>query len=41
MRLLKGIAALALAAAIAPLSSPAAAQTGLSESGFRAYLPQL
>lgn len=41
MRLLRGIAALALAAAIMPLSSPAAAQSGLSESGFRAYLPQL
>jgi len=41
MRLLRGIAALALAAAIAPLSSPVPAQTGLSESGFRAYLPQL
>ena len=41
MRLLKGIAALALAAAALPPASPAAAQTGLSESGFRAYLPQL
>ncbi len=41
MRLLRGIAALALAAAIAPLSSPASAQSGLSESGFRAYLPRL
>lgn len=41
MRLSRGIAALALAAATAPLASPAAAQTGLSESGFRAYLPQL
>lgn len=41
MRLLRGMAALALAAAIVPLSSPAAAQSGLSESGFRAYLPQL
>jgi lytic murein transglycosylase len=41
MRLSRGIAALVLATAIAPLSSPAPAQTGLSESGFRAYLPQL
>ncbi len=41
MRLLRGIAALALTAAIIPLSSPAPAQSGLSESGFRAYLPQL
>jgi membrane-bound lytic murein transglycosylase B len=41
MRLLRGIAALALAAAMLPLSSSAPAQTGLSESGFRAYLPQL
>jgi lytic murein transglycosylase len=41
MRLLRGIAALALAAAIVAPSGPAAAQSGLSESGFRAYLPQL
>jgi lytic murein transglycosylase len=41
MRLSRGIAALALAAAVVPLASPAAAQSGLSESGFRAYLPQL
>ncbi|MGA9583116.1 MAG: lytic murein transglycosylase [Allosphingosinicella sp.] len=41
MRLSRGIAALALAAAVAPLPSPASAQSGLSESGFRAYLPQL
>jgi lytic murein transglycosylase len=41
MRLLKGIAALALASAVVPLSSPAAAQSGLSQSGFEAYLPQL
>src|SRR5688572_25014559 len=41
MRLLRGIAALALAAAVVPLGSPAAAQTGLSQSGFDAYLPQL
>ena len=46
MRLLRGIAALALAAAIVPLSSPAlgpgrSGGSGLSESGFRTYLPQL
>jgi lytic murein transglycosylase len=46
MRLLRGLTALALAAAIAPLSSSAPAQTafgrsGLSESGFRDYLPRL
>ncbi|HEY0131111.1 MAG TPA: lytic murein transglycosylase [Allosphingosinicella sp.] len=41
MRLLRGIAALALTAAILPLSSSAPAQSGLSESGFRSYLPQL
>jgi membrane-bound lytic murein transglycosylase B len=41
MRWLRGIATLALAAAIAPLSSSAPAQTGLGESGFRSYLPQL
>jgi lytic murein transglycosylase len=35
------MAALALAAAIVPLSSPAWAQAGLSQSGFEAYLPQL
>jgi lytic murein transglycosylase len=41
MRLLRGIAALALAAAIVPLSSSAPAQSGLNQSGFQAYLPQL
>jgi lytic murein transglycosylase len=41
MRLSRGIAALALAAAMLPLSSSAPAQSGLSQSGFRAYLPQL
>jgi lytic murein transglycosylase len=41
MRLSRGIAALALIAAMVPLSSSAPAQSGLSESGFRAYLPQL
>jgi membrane-bound lytic murein transglycosylase B len=41
MRLSRGIAALALAAAILPLSSSAPAQAGLSQSGFQAYLPQL
>lgn len=41
MRWLRGMAALALAAAMLPLSSSAPAQSGLSESGFRAYLPQL
>jgi membrane-bound lytic murein transglycosylase B len=41
MRLSRGIAALALMAAMFPLSSSAPAQSGLSESGFRAYLPQL
>lgn len=41
MRLLWGLAALALAAAVVPLGSPAAAQTGLSQAGFEAYLPQL
>jgi lytic murein transglycosylase len=35
------MAGLALAAAMLPLSSSAPAQSGLSESGFRAYLPQL
>ncbi len=41
MRFSLGMAALALAAAIVPLSSPAWAQAGLSQSGFEAYLPQL
>ncbi|HEX8571159.1 MAG TPA: lytic murein transglycosylase [Allosphingosinicella sp.] len=41
MRFSRGIAALALAAAIVPPASPALAQTGLSQSGFNAYLPQL
>jgi lytic murein transglycosylase len=35
------MAALALAAAIVPLAGPAKAQSGLSQSGFEAYLPQL
>ncbi|HEX6374326.1 MAG TPA: lytic murein transglycosylase [Allosphingosinicella sp.] len=39
--MLRGIAALALAAAIVPLASPAPAQTGLSQAGFETYLPQL
>ena len=41
MRLLKGIAALALAAAVVPVASPASAQSGLSQAGFQSYLPQL
>ena len=41
MRIVRSIAALALAAAAVPLASPAPAQTGLSQSGFEAYLPQL
>lgn len=46
MRLSRALAALAMAAAMVPLSSPAAAQTayggsGLSQSGFVAFLPQL
>jgi membrane-bound lytic murein transglycosylase B len=41
MRFLRGIAALALAAAMVPLASSAPAQTGLGQSGFEAYLPQL
>jgi membrane-bound lytic murein transglycosylase B len=41
MRLSRGIAALALAAAAVPAASPAPAQTGLSQSGFAVYLPQL
>ena len=46
MRLLRGIAALAVAAAMIPLSGSAPAQSGFSgsgsrESGFQAYLPQL
>ncbi len=41
MRLLRGIAALALAAAMVPLASSAPAQTGLSQAGFEAYLSQL
>lgn len=40
MRLLRAIAALALAAGVAP-ASPVAAQSGLSQSGFEAFLPQL
>ena len=41
MRLLKGMAALALATALLPLSSSAPAQSGLSQSGFVSYLSQL
>ncbi|HYD37878.1 MAG TPA: lytic murein transglycosylase [Allosphingosinicella sp.] len=41
MRSLRGIAALALAAALVPLASPSSAQTGLSQAGFEAYLPRL
>ncbi|HEX9946927.1 MAG TPA: lytic murein transglycosylase [Allosphingosinicella sp.] len=41
MRLLRGMAALALAASILPLASSAPAQSGLSQSGFVSYLPQL
>jgi lytic murein transglycosylase len=41
MRLSRGIAALALAAAMLPLSASAPAQAGLSQSGFVAFLPQL
>jgi membrane-bound lytic murein transglycosylase B len=41
MRILRTFAALALAAAAVPPVSPASAQTGLSQSGFQAYLPQL
>jgi lytic murein transglycosylase len=41
MRWLRGIAALALAAAIVPGGGPARAQTGLSQAGFEAFLPQL
>lgn len=41
MRLSRGIAALALAAAMVPAGSPARAQAGLGQSGFEAYLPQL
>ena len=41
MRWLRGMAALALAAAAAPAMSPASAQSGLSQGGFQAYLPQL
>jgi lytic murein transglycosylase len=41
MRLLSGLAALALAASIPSAAGPAAAQTGLSQAGFEAYLPQL
>ncbi|HYE26969.1 MAG TPA: lytic murein transglycosylase [Allosphingosinicella sp.] len=41
MRWFKGIAALALAAAVVPLGRPASAQSGLSQAGFEAYLPQL
>jgi membrane-bound lytic murein transglycosylase B len=40
MRWLKGLAALA-AVAMVPLASSAPAQTGLSQAGFEAYLPQL
>lgn len=41
MRLLRGIAALSLAAAVVPLGTAAPAQTGLSQAGLEAYLPQL
>lgn len=41
MRWLRGMAALALAGAMVPLASSAPAQTGLSQSGFEAYLPAL
>jgi membrane-bound lytic murein transglycosylase B len=41
MRLSRGMAALALAAAMVPMSGPAPAQSGLSQSGFVNYLPQL
>jgi membrane-bound lytic murein transglycosylase B len=41
MRWLRGIAALSLAAAVAPLGGSASAQTGLSQAGFEAFLPQL
>ncbi|MEA3052741.1 MAG: rane-bound lytic murein transglycosylase [Sphingomonadales bacterium] len=41
MRWSRGLAALALAAAIVPLASSAPAQTGLSQAGFESYLPQL
>ena len=41
MRWVSGRAALALAAAIVPAGGPARAQTGLSQAGFTAYLPQL
>ncbi|HEX8448747.1 MAG TPA: lytic murein transglycosylase, partial [Allosphingosinicella sp.] len=41
MRLLRGMTALALAAAMLPLSSSAPAQSGLSQSGFVSFLPQL
>ncbi|HEX9965694.1 MAG TPA: lytic murein transglycosylase [Allosphingosinicella sp.] len=41
MRMLRGMAALALAASLLPLSSSAPAQSGLSQPGFVAYLPQL
>jgi lytic murein transglycosylase len=41
MRLLRGIAALALASALVPLSGRAMAQGGLSQGGLEAYLPQL
>jgi lytic murein transglycosylase len=39
--MIRRLAAIALAAAAVPLASPAPAQSGLSQSGFEAYLPQL
>ena len=41
MRLMRGLTAAALAAAMVPLASSAPAQTGLSQAGFQAFLPQL
>jgi len=41
MRVLRGLAVLALAAAVVPVAGAARAQSGLSQSGFEAYLPQL
>ncbi|HEY0113783.1 MAG TPA: lytic murein transglycosylase [Allosphingosinicella sp.] len=41
MRFVRGLVALGLAASILPVASSAPAQSGLSQSGFEAYLPQL
>lgn len=41
MRMVRGVAAALLALAAVPLASPAPAQSGLSQAGFEAYLPQL